>query len=372
MVVWLVGTAAEPLRRAIAVFRFASLGYAMVLTGLIYRSSYSRLDWAWAVLAVMTGWTIVTTFVYARPGRHVLLLVADLLVTAGLLLSTFGLQYPHAIRHGVMPVTAVWVAGPVLAWAVRFGRRAGAIAAVALSACDFVLRGEAFTITLNGAVLLLLAGVIVGHLARLATEVEQERQHVVQVEAASRERDRLARDIHDSVLQVLALVQRRGAEAGGEAAELGRLAGQQEAALRALVGSGGTIRVAGEVDVRALLQPLASDHITVSVPAQPVLIDRGAAGELTSAVRAALDNVRRHCGAGTRAWLLIEDEPAVITVTIRDDGLGIPDGRLAQAAAAGRLGISHSIQGRMRAMGGGVTITSVSGEGTEVQLRVPR
>jgi hypothetical protein len=33
MVVWLVGTAAEPLRRAIAVFRFASLGYAMVLTG---------------------------------------------------------------------------------------------------------------------------------------------------------------------------------------------------------------------------------------------------------------------------------------------------------------------------------------------------
>ena len=78
---------------------------------------------------------------------------------------------------------------------------------------------------------------VVGHLARLAAEVETERRHVLEVEAANRERERLARDIHDSVLQVLALVQRRGAEVGGEAAELGRLAGEQEAALRALVGA---------------------------------------------------------------------------------------------------------------------------------------
>ena len=108
-----------------------------------------------------------------------------------------------------------------------------------MSGCDLALvRGTALSVALNGVVLLLLAGVIVGHLARLAAEVEAERQHATEVEAASRERERLARHIHDSVLQVLALVQRRGAEAGGTAAELGRLAGQQEAALRALVGSG--------------------------------------------------------------------------------------------------------------------------------------
>lgn len=41
--------------------------------------------------------------------------------------------------------------------------------------------------------------------------------------------------LHDSVLQVLALVQRRGTEVGGEAAAIGRLAGEQEAALRALI-----------------------------------------------------------------------------------------------------------------------------------------
>src|SRR5213078_2598451 len=132
------------------------------------------------------------------------------------------------MRLGVTPVTGIWVAGPVLAWAVQYGRRSGAITALILSACDFLLRSEKITVALNGVVLLLLAGVVVGHLARLAVEVE----------ATSRARERLARDIHDSVLQVLAMVQRRGAEAGGEAAELGRLAGQQEAALRFLVGGG--------------------------------------------------------------------------------------------------------------------------------------
>src|SRR6266702_2895762 len=169
----------EPLWRAIAVFRFASLGYAMLLVGVIDRAEYSRPDWAWAVIAVMTAWTVATTIGYARPDRRTpLLLSADLAVTVGLLLSTVVLQYPHAMRIGVTPVTAIWVAGPVLAWAVRYGRRAGAAAALIVSGCDFLLRSESITVVLNGVVLLLLAGVVVGHLARLAAEVDAERQHV--------------------------------------------------------------------------------------------------------------------------------------------------------------------------------------------------
>ena len=53
--------------------------------------------------------------------------------------------------------------------------------------------------------------------------------------ATEAERARLARAVHDGVLQVLALVQRRGGELGGEAGELGRLAGEQEIRLRALI-----------------------------------------------------------------------------------------------------------------------------------------
>jgi signal transduction histidine kinase len=374
-------SSSEPLWRAIAVFRFASLGYAALRLAVIDRAQYSRPDWAWAVIAVMTAWTIGTTIAYARPDRRTrLLLSADLAVTLGLLLSTVVLQYPQATRHGVMPVTASWMAGPVLAWAVRYGRRAGTIAALIMSAGNLALvRDASFTVALNGVVLLLLAGVVVGHLARLAAEVETERQHVIEVEAASRERERLARDIHDSVLQVLALVQRRGTEIGGPAAELGRLAGQQEAALRALVGGGAgggagdglAPGAAGDVDLRAVILPLQTDRVTVSVPAQAVRLEQATADGLAAAAQAALDNVRRHCGDRTRAWVLVEDEPDLVRVTIRDDGAGIPDGRLAEAAAAGRLGVSHSICGRLRDMGGAAAVSSVPGEGTEVELCLP-
>ena len=277
------------------------------------------------------------------------------------------------MARGVMPVTGIWVAGPVLAWAVQYGRRAGAIAALILSGCDFLLRSEAITVVLNGVVLLLLAGVVVGHLARLAAEVETERQHAVEVEAASRERERLARDIHDSVLQVLAMVQRRGAEAGGAAAELGAPGGP--AGSRAAFPGRERRRRAspsGDVDLRALVLPIQSDQVTVSAPAQSVRLEKEAAGELTAAIRAALDNVRRHCGERARAWVLVEDEPGLVTVTVRDDGPGIEEGRLAEAAAAGRLGVSHSICGRLRDLGGGATIRSVPGQGTEVELYLPR
>ena len=58
-------------------FRFAGLGYAVLLT-VINRADYSRLDWAWAVIAVMTAWTVGTTMAYARPERRTrLLLTAD-------------------------------------------------------------------------------------------------------------------------------------------------------------------------------------------------------------------------------------------------------------------------------------------------------
>src|SRR5260370_8374979 len=115
---------------------------------------------------------------YARAERRTtLLLGADRAVRAGLLLSAAGLQYPAAMRHGVMPVTAIWVAGPVLAWAVRYGRRAGAVAALILSGCDFLLRSADITVVLNGVVLLLLAGEVVAPLASPPPEAEAQPHH---------------------------------------------------------------------------------------------------------------------------------------------------------------------------------------------------
>ena len=261
--------------RAIAAFRFASLGYAAILL-VVDSGDYRRLPFAWVVLAGMLAWTVATTYAYARPaGRTRGLLTADVAVTAAALLSTIWLQDSAHVTAPVLPVTATWAAGPVLAWAVAAGRRAGLAAAAVLGACDIArhqpISGAFNASALNGPILLLLAGWVVGYVSRLAAAAELAMQQAAQAEAASRERDRIARGIHDSVLQVLALVHRRGAEAGGEAAEIGRLAGEQETALRTLIGAGGSAEHApGELDLRTLLARETTSVVSVVTPAEPV------------------------------------------------------------------------------------------------------
>ncbi|CAM5401565.1 Signal transduction histidine kinase OS=Streptomyces griseomycini OX=66895 GN=FHS37_000362 PE=4 SV=1 [Streptomyces griseomycini] len=93
---------------------------------------------------------------------------------------------------------------------------------------------------------------------------------------------------------------------------------------------------------------------------------------MAAAVGAALDNVREHAGEQARAWILVEDEPDEVIVTVRDDGPGIPEGRLAQAEGEGRLGVALSIRGRLRDLGGSAGLISVPGQGTEVELKVPK
>ncbi len=131
--------------RSIAVFRVASLVYAALLI-VVDRANYAHLGWAWVVLAGMVLWTAVTSAAYAVPARRPRpLLAADLVVTAAALASTAFLQYPSAVAKAAMPVTATWVAGPVLAWAVAGGIRAGVVAALLLGACDLTLRHQSLT-----------------------------------------------------------------------------------------------------------------------------------------------------------------------------------------------------------------------------------
>jgi signal transduction histidine kinase len=212
-----------------------------------------------------------------------------------------------------------------------------------------------------------------GYVVRLAQQAEAAADRAARHEAAIAERERIARGIHDSVLQVLALVSSRGRQLGGEAAELGVLAAEQEAALRSLV-SGDSVEPDAEtglMDVRGLIEPLAGARITVSCPANAILLPPAAARALGGAAAAAVDNVRRHAGDSARGWVLVEDDGSAVRISVRDDGCGFGPGRLSVAAAAGRLGVSQSITGRLRDVGGKATVTSRPGEGTEVDLRVP-
>ncbi|GAB3954209.1 DUF5931 domain-containing protein [Micromonospora vulcania] len=355
-----------PLWRALTVFRVASLAYVLVLA-VRDADRYAHPFAVAALILVMIAWTGATAVGYARPAwRRWPLLLVDLGVVMAIVLASPWVVGRAALATGVPTMGVAWMAGPVLAWAVSGGRRRGTVAALLIAGADLATRGRIGQSSFTGLILMLLAGVVVGHVARLAVTAEERLQRAVELEAATRERERLARGIHDSVLQVLALVQRRGADLPGEAGELARLAGEQEAALRALIAGAapagatdpGGLDAAdgGAVDLRTLLGRYASPAVSLSAPATPVPLPRQVAGELAAATGAALDNVGRH--AGGRAWVLIEDEGATVTVSIRDEGPGIPDGRLTEAAAQGRLGVTQSIRGRVADLGGTVRIVS--------------
>lgn len=357
------------LRRAIVVFRFAALGYPVVLCALLFET-LARPIAASVLVVALAGWTALVSAFYARHGFRPPMLYADLGLTV---VAVAVSAWAFAMDGRAVPISVgPWLAGAVLVWAVSGGRRRGVIAAAVISVAGMAFRGPT-EVAFSEAILLILTGLMVGHLTRLGVEAEQRMRRAAARSAAAHERERLARDIHDSVLQVLALVQRRGNAVGGEAAELGRLAGQQEEALRALITSEAYQHpFDGRRDVRELLGRHAGESVTIAAPAVPVRLPTRTAEQLAAAVASALDNVREHCPDGARAWLLVEDDGAAVTVTVRDNGPGIAPGRLAEATAEGRLGVAQSIQGRIEELDGKAVVESTPGAGTEVEMWVPR
>lgn len=389
----------QPLWRALTAYRVLTMLYAVLLF-VFTRDKFERPAVAVAFLAVMSVWTLVTLPKVANAASCTRrFLVADLAVAlTGILLTPLADAHAQQIDGATLP--SIWTAGSVLAFAIKGGWRWAAFASSFVAAANIAERGEPSRDTLHNVLLVWVASIAIGYVVEVARASERTLARALEIEAATRERERLARDIHDSVLQVLAMVQRRGTSLGGEAAELGRMAGEQEVALRTLVSSGlvpatrasedaslGAVVRTVEVDedeggpqgrdtrpcdLRSLLAPHAGSKVCFAEPGAPVLLEAAAAAELAAAVSAALDNVRRHAGEDAQAWILVEDWPEEVIVTVRDDGPGIPEGRLAQAEGEGRLGVALSIRGRLRDIGGTAELVSVPGQGTEVELKVPR
>ncbi|MEE1765390.1 MULTISPECIES: MacS family sensor histidine kinase [unclassified Streptomyces] len=387
----------QPLWRALTGYRVLTMIYAVGL----FISAYDKFERPWLAIAyfvVLAGWTLVTLPKVAGAASCTKrFLAADLTIAiVGILLTRLA-DSTARIEAGGPTLPSIWTAGAVLAFAIKGGWRWAAFASTLVAVANLIHRGAPTRDTIHNVLLVWVASIAIGYVVEVARASERTLARALEIEAATRERERLARDIHDSVLQVLAMVQRRGTALGGEAAELGRMAGEQEVALRTLVSGGlvpvsrisedaaqgALVRVVDEpdasddgagdpVDLRALLAPYAGAMVTFSEPGGPVTLAPGRARELAAAVGAALDNVREHAGDGARAWILVEDWPDEIIVTVRDDGPGIPEGRLAQAEGEGRLGVALSIRGRLRDIGGTAELISVPGQGTEVELKVPK
>jgi signal transduction histidine kinase len=191
--------------------------------------------------------------------------------------------------------------------------------------------------------------------------------------ATAVERTKMARSVHDGVLQVLSLVQRRAPELGPEGADLARLVGDQEQALRSLIRQQDAAEPSpGLVDLVGLLSTLERrPGVSVATPSGGVLLDRGRADEIVAVVAACLDNVAAHVGPSAPAWVLLEASADSVQVSVRDEGPGIPAGRLEEAESEGRLGVSSSICGRVEELGGEAELSTGS-YGTEWELTFPR
>jgi signal transduction histidine kinase/phage shock protein PspC (stress-responsive transcriptional regulator) len=200
-------------------------------------------------------------------------------------------------------------------------------------------------------------------IARLVDALGEERRE--RVRAA--ERADMAAHLHDSVLQTLALVQRKA----GDEREVRRLARSQERELRAWLLHGDRPAPDGDT-LGSVLEAVAADiedayGVRVDVVRVRDCPSDVALEPLVSAAREAMVNAARHSGEALVS-VYVEVEPDRETVFVRDRGKGFDPATI----GPDRRGIKESIVGRLQRHGGRAVITTDVGEGTEVELQLPR
>ena len=200
-------------------------------------------------------------------------------------------------------------------------------------------------------------GYVVGWLARQLRHVEGEI-------ADRRARDEVGRVLHDTVLQTLALVERRTSTTDPELADAARRADRD---LRAyLFGATGRSAVDLESRVRAEVERARDGHttpVTVSVLDDGCRLDGRAQELLARAIAASVANALQHAEA-SRIVVFVETQPdGHVFASVVDDGIGFDPSEPRTSH-----GIDHSVIGRLAEIGGSVEVTSAPGEGTEVCL----
>jgi signal transduction histidine kinase len=197
---------------------------------------------------------------------------------------------------------------------------------------------------------------IVIHLLR------QTRQQLAEAEV----RERMARDLHDGVLQTLTLIERRSSSP-----EIAKLARDQERDLRSyLFGdyrSSGTLGAALRSCAARFEESWPGAVVTVTVTADVASVSGSAVDAVIGAVTEALNNAAKHGGA-TRIVLFadVDETTGGLFVTVKDDGCGFDP-----ASVTPGVGMSQSIRDRVERHGGQVDFATTPGDGVEVRIRVP-
>ena len=207
------------------------------------------------------------------------------------------------------------------------------------------------------------AGAVFGWLALLLRRAELE-------VADRRARDEVARVLHDTVLQTLALVERRVAASDPE---LAVAAAEADRELRAYLFDGPSaggpdlgsrIHAAVELARRRVAVPaMAAPRISVNVIDDGCRLADREQEYLARAVGEAVANALEHARA-TRIVVFAEtDDDGHVFATVRDDGVGFDP-----TVPTGGHGLTESIGARIAAIGGRVELHSVPASGTEVRM----
>ncbi|MFC7430382.1 MULTISPECIES: sensor histidine kinase [unclassified Agrococcus] len=213
---------------------------------------------------------------------------------------------------------------------------------------------------------------------RLVEALQASRDEVAALaseQGAMQERDRIAREIHDTIAQDLAgvVMLLEGARASSDAAPAALERAEQAARrsladARALVAGEIAIDVEGRglaASLRDVAERFAREHgVDVDARLDAVAIDREAQVVLVRCLQEALSNVRRHARAGAVRVALVGGDDAVLTVD--DDGVGMP------SSPPSARGFGLEAMARRAALAGGSASTSASPlGGTRVVVRVP-
>jgi signal transduction histidine kinase len=386
---------AEPgmrgLRRGILIYRWASLaimGFLAAIVGSV-RPWLSVL-----IFLALVTWnaTVTVRDAWDRPSIRWI----DLGLSAALMAAA-----PLTVEPGSLTdhpfVAAAYPMSSVLTCAAADGVPGGLIAAIVLWVPLIASRplnglsyadlpaGEILSV-ITGCVYYVVGAVTIGlfatTLARAADDLGRAnalamREHERAARAA--ERESLTRALHDSVLQVLAIVIRRGREmaaqskvAGDEVGALIELIEHEEHGLRALLRSGVDRTPEGGVPLRTVLEAASFgiDGVPVAIIADaPAWVASEDVADLAAAVRQGLENAAVHAQASQVQVIGARDGDEVL-VRVLDDGKGFVFDADALRRDA-RFGITESMQGRIEARGGRMQLRSSPGRGTEVEFRLP-
>ena len=333
-------------------------------------TSTERPIYVWATIGLALIWAATTATVY---GRDRSLALAKRMLTFDV--SVAVLSVLAALASGADSTFYGAFALIVVAIAALRDRVSAAVTALALLVVvlatlqNLDLEGITSQLTLIFAYVGL--AVLVSWIVQVLREsearlVEANRQTVLARAEAAREVERLdiSRHLHDSVLQTLALIQRESEDAG----QVRFQARRQERELRDWLFESGSVDDFGFE--RQLLDAAAMAEERFGVPVDVVSVGSvspsNAVNRLIAAASEAIANAAQHSGASTVS-VYGEVDDLEVFVFVRDRGSGFdPD-----AIPSDRHGVTDSIIGRMRDVGGAATVKTGPGKGTEWDLRMP-